>query len=79
MPLDARDKLTVEMIEEMSKVTTAQVEDQRVRERLIHSAGQLARAILEAVPPDFPLRDKIIERLADSIQLLATATAKAVG
>ena len=73
MPLDAQDKLRAEAIEEMLMAATAYAEP-KARERLIQSGGQMARAILEVVPPDSPWRNRILERLEDTIQLIAAAT-----
>ena len=73
MPLDAQDKLRLEEIERLlASVTT----DPRVRDQLVSAGSQMARIMLEIVPPDSILRERIIERFTDAILLLAATSGK---
>jgi hypothetical protein len=71
MPLDAQDKLRVETIEQLLNGVTA---PPTVREQLVKSGSQMVRMVLEIVPPDSPLRERILQRFEDTIELVSAAT-----
>ena len=73
MPLDAQDKLRVEIIEEFLAGVTA---PEKLRDALVRSGGDLVRGVFEIVPPDSIYREKIIRRLEDAIEIIITASRK---